>query len=306
MPAESPRIVEPSKLAKVARMELIARHAVEGFVTGRHPSPFHGSSVEYADHRPYTVNDEIRTVDWKLLAKTDKYYIKLFEEETNCRVSILIDASRSMGFGVGGGEGSGANNVTKFEYACYLAAALSYLMIGQNDAVGLALFDSTVREYLPPRTTATHFRRILETMLTNTARSDTSIGKVLHELAGRSKRRGIVIVLSDLLDNVDETIDGLAHFRFDRHEVLVFHLMDPAELTFPYERLTRFKDIEGAGHLIANPRYVREKYLKRLNEFLAEVRRKCLERGIGYKFVETNTPYDQMLMAYLEQRMKLK
>lgn len=297
--------VDPHKLAKIARMELIARNAVEGFVTGRHPSPFHGSSVEYADHRPYTVNDELRTLDWKLLAKTDKYYIKLFEEETNCRVTILLDASKSMSFGTGAGPGGGANYCTKYEFGAYLASSLSYLMLGQNDAVGLVLFDHAIREYLPSRTTASHFRRMVEVMLTNTAKSDTALGPILHEMAGRIKRRGIVILISDLLDDPDKIVDGLSHFRFDKHEVLVFHVMDPAELSFPYERLTRFKDIEGVGSIVANPRSVREKYLQRLSQYLTDMKRKCLERDIGYRFVQTDTPYDQMLMAYLEQRMKL-
>jgi uncharacterized protein (DUF58 family) len=292
------RLLDPQKLTQVSRMELIARQVVEGFLTGRHPSPYHGSSVEYADHRPYTIGDEIRTIDWKLLAKTDKYYVKLFEEETNLRCTILLDTSKSMAFRSG--------EVAKVDYGAYLSLALAYLMLGQNDAVGLALFDSRVHQYLPPRTTASHFRRMAELMEHTTPRSDTSLGPVLHEIAGRMKRRGMAILISDLLDDVDRVIDGLSHFRFDRHEVIVFHVMDPAELTFPYERLTRFKDVEGSGSVVANPRSVRNKYLERLQKYLTDIKRKCLERDISYVFCPTDTAYDRMLLAYLDQRLKLK
>lgn len=294
-------LLDPHKLAKVARMELVARQVVEGFIAGRHPSPYHGSSVEYADHRPYTVGDETRTLDWKLLAKTDKYYVKLYEEETNLRCTLLLDTSKSMAFASEASKGT-----AKVDYGAYLALALAYLMLGQNDAVGLALFDSQVREFLPPRTTASHFRRMAELMQHTTPRNDTGIGPVLHEMAGRIKCRGMVILISDLIADVDRLIDGLSHFRFDRHEVIVFHVMDPAELTFPYERLTRFKDVEGSASIVANPRSVRAKYLERLQKFLAEVKKKCLERDIGYIFCPTDTPYETMLMTYLQQRMKLR
>lgn len=295
--AESKKsLLDPKPLARISKMEIVARQVVEGFVSGRHPSPYFGSSVEYADHRPYTIGDEIRSIDWKLLAKTDKYYIKLFEEQTNLRCTILLDTSKSMSTG---------EQISKVRYGSHLAAALAYLMLGQNDAVGLTLFDSEVREFLPPRTTASHFRRMIDVMERVTPRADTSIGPVLHEMAGRSKRRGMVIVISDLIDDVDAVTDGLAHFRYDRHEVIVFHVMDRAELTFPYDRLTRFKDIEGQAAVIANPRSVREKYLERLEQFLAKIKRNCLERGISYQFAPTDTPYEQMLLAYLEQRQRM-
>ena len=290
-------LLEPKKLATVSRMELIARQVVEGFVSGRHPSPYHGSSVEYADHRSYSQGDEIRTIDWKLLAKTDKYYIKLFEEQTNLACTILLDASRSMAFG--------SKGITKFEYGGFLAAALSYLMLGQNDLVGLALFDGKVRNYLPARSTASHFRRMVEVMSEAKPESETQIGGVMHELAGRLKRRGLVILISDLLDDPKRIADGLAHFRHRRHEVLVFHLIDPDELSFPYEKLTRFRDMEGAGVVVANPRSLRRKYLDRLNAFLEQAKRDCFERGVGYELCPTDVPYDQMLRAYLHKRRRV-
>jgi len=295
-------LLDPQALGKVSRMELIARQVVEGFVSGKHPSPFHGASVEYADHRPYTLGDEIRTLDWKLLAKTDKYYVKLFEDETNLRATVMVDASRSMATRSEGDD----KLPTKLEYACYLAAAIGYLMLKQNDSVGLAVLDNHVREYLPARSTPAHFRRMIDVLETVQPERDTALGPVLHELAGRMQRRGMVILISDLLDDRDSLMDGLSHFRHDRHEVIVMHVMDPAELTFPFDRLTRFKDMEGAGSLLANPRNIRAKYLQRLEVFMRDVKAQCLQRGISYQFTRTDTPFEQMLMAYLSQRMRTK
>lgn len=295
-------LLDPRKLAKVSRMELIARQVVEGFVSGKHPSPFHGASVEYADHRPYTIGDEIRTVDWKLLAKTDKYYVKLFEDETNLRATLLVDASRSMA------TRSEADDTlpTKLEYACYLAAAMAYLMLRQNDSVGLAVLDNHVREYLPARSTPAHFRRMIDVLESVQPDRETTLGPVLHQVAGRLQRRGMVILISDLLDDRDALMDGLSHLRHDKHEVVVLHVMDPAEMEFPFDRLTRFKDMEGAGSLLANPRNIRSKYLQRLDTFMRDIKANCLQRGISYQFTRTDTPFEQMLMAYLSHRMRTR
>src|SRR5262245_1976466 len=238
-------LLDPEALARIGSMELVAREVVEGFVSGRHRSPYHGFSVEYADHRPYTPGDETRALDWKLLARTDKCFIKLFEEETNLRGTIVLDCSRSMSFK------SGA--IDKLTYGCYLAAALGYLMIRQNDSVGLAVFDRSIRCYIPPRSTPIHFRRILGQLQDQTPGHDTDVGSILHELAERIKRRGLILLISDLIDNVDEIVRGLQHFRHRHHELIVFHVMDDAELTFPYDRTTRFKDIEGSGRVVAHP-----------------------------------------------------
>jgi uncharacterized protein (DUF58 family) len=301
------RRIDTRGLAKVARMKLVARQAVEGFVSGKHPSPYHGSSVEYADHRPYTLGDEIRTIDWKLLAKTDKYFIKLFEEQTNVRATILLDISRSMAFGAGPAPAALRDvqtSVTKLDYCCYLASALAYLMLRQNDSVGLCLFDSQVRTHLPCRSTPSHFRRMLELMDQVNPRHETSVGEVLHDIATRLKRRGMIIVISDLIDDLEPLTDGLAHFRHNHHDVIVFHVLDEAELNFPYQRLTRFKDIEGSGTVVASPQQVRERYLDRLQAFLTKVKGACLERGVSYELASTATPYDQMLMAYLHKRAR--
>ncbi|HMC67419.1 MAG TPA: DUF58 domain-containing protein [Gemmataceae bacterium] len=291
------RYFDPEGLARVGHMELVARQVVEGFLTGRHRSPYHGFSVEYLDHRAYAPGDEIRTIDWKILARTDKYYVKLFEDETNLRAYILLDCSRSMGFK------SGA--LSKLEYGSYLAAALSYLMLHQNDAVGLVLFDQGIRQYLPPRARPTQFRRILELLEENPAQSDTDVGAVLHEVAERIRRRGLVIVLSDLIDNESTIANGLQHFRHDNHEVIVFHLLDDAELSFPYDRLTRFKDMEGTGRVVANPKSLRNRYLARINAFMDNLQTACFERNISYNLANTKEPYDRFLAAYLEKRSRL-
>lgn len=291
------KLLEPRALALVSRLELIARHAVDGFLAGRHPSPYHGSSVEYADHRPYTIGDEIRSIDWKLLAKTDKTYVKLYEDQTNLRATIVLDASRSMGFTSAPGD-----LPTKFEYACRIAACLAYLLLKQKDAVGMAMFDDQVRLYLPARSTASHFRLMIDQMERTTPDRETSAGRVMMELASRIKRRGMVIVLSDLLDDVDRMISGLARFRFDRHDVLVFHVMDPAELSFPYEGLTRFKEPETAAQVVTNPRHARKRYLEQLQSFLTDCRKKCRDRDISYELCPTNTPYERMLSRFLEER----
>jgi uncharacterized protein (DUF58 family) len=291
------RFLDPAGLARVGHLELVARQVVEGFITGRHRSPFHGFSAEYLDHRAYTPGDELATLDWKIVAKTDKYYVKLYEEETNLRAYILLDCSRSMAFSSG--------SIDKLTYGSYLAASLTYLLLRQNDAVGLVLFDNDVRHYLPPRAHPTQFRRVLDILDQQTSRGDTDVGQVLHRVAERIRRRGLVIVISDLIDNEAQIANGLQHFRHNHHEVLVFHVLDDAELTFPYDRLTRFKDMEGAGRVVANPKSLRRRYLARMQAFTDTLKASCFERKISYRLTNTNQPYDVCLAEYLDKRNRL-
>lgn len=291
------RYLDPEGLARLANLELVARQVVEGFLTGRHRSPYHGFSVEYLYHRSYVPGDEIRTLDWKILARTNKYYVKLFQDETNLRAYILLDCSRSMAFR--GGE------LSKLEYGSYLAAALAYLMLHQNDAVGLVIFDSQIRHYLPPRARPTQFRRVLEALDQAPADGDTDIGAILHQVAERTRRRGLILVISDLIDDESKILHGLQHFRHDQHEVLVFHVLDDAELSFPFERLTRFKDMEGAGRVVANPQTLRSRYVTRIHAFLDRLRSGCFERKISYTLANTKMPYDVFLAEYLEKRSRL-
>lgn len=291
------KYLDPAGLNRVGNLELIAKQVVEGFLTGRHRSPFHGFSVEYLDHRPYTPGDDLRGLDWKMLARSDKYQVKLYEDETNLRAYILLDCSESMAFKSG--------DIDKLSYGCYLAAALTYLLIRQNDAVGLLLFDDKVREYIPPKAHPTQFRRVLQSLDKLKPGGETNVGSVLHEAAERTKRRGLIILISDLIDNEDKIADGLQHFRHNSHEVIVFHTMDDAELTFPYDRLTRFKDMEGAGRVVANPKSLRRRYLERIQAFTERVKNDCFERKISYNLANTTLPYDRFLAAYLDKRSRI-
>lgn len=291
------RYFDPEGLARIGSMELIARQVVEGFLTGRHRSPYHGFSVEYLDRRSYTPGDEVAHLDWKILARTDKYYVKLFQDETNLRAYILLDCSRSMTFAGGG--------VSKLEYGSFMAAALTYLMLRQNDAVGLVLFDSDVRQYLPPKARPTQFRRVLRVLEDAKPGKQTALGPVLHQVAERIRRRGLVIVISDLIDDPEPLATGLQHFRHDQHEVIVFHVMDDAELTFPYERMTAFRDLEGHGRVLVNPRRLRERYLERLEKFIQQIRLDCFERRISYDLVNTSQPYHLFLAQYLDKRKRM-
>ena len=242
----SQRYFDPQGLARVGHMELVARQVVEGFLTGRHRSPYHGFSVEYLDHRAYTPGDDLRSLDWKILARTGKYYSKLFQDETNLRAHILLDCSRSMAFRSG--------KLSKLTYGSYLAAALTYLLLRQNDAVGLVMFDRQIRRQLPPRARPTQFRRVLDLLEHAATGGDTDVGTILHQVAERTRQRGLIILISDLIDDEAAIASGLQHFRHRHHEVIVFHVLDDAELTFPYDRLTQFKDMEGSGTVVTNPK----------------------------------------------------
>ena len=288
---------DPEGLARIGNLELVAKQVVEGFLTGKHRSPYHGFSVEYLDHRSYTPGDDLRGLDWKVLARSDKHYVKLYEDETNLRAYILLDCSNSMTFK--------SNGLSKLQWGSYLAAALSYLLLRQNDAVGLLLFDTEVRTYIPPKAHPTQFRRILDTLDNVKPGGETDVGAVLHEAAERVKRRGLVIVISDLIDDESKIASGLQHFRHNNHEVIAFHTMDDAELTFPFERITRFQDIEGAGRVVVNPNSLRKRYLSRIQAFTERLESDCHERKISYNLANTKEPYGPYLAAYLDKRHRI-
>ena len=242
----------------------------------------------------------MRKLDWKVLARTDKYYVKLYEDETNLRATILLDCSKSMDF-----RGPGQDGLTKLQWGSYLAAALTYLLIRQNDAVGLMLFDTEVRAYIPPKAHPTQFRRILDVLDNVQVGGETDCGTVLHEAADRLKRRGLVILISDLIDDEAKIASGLQHFRHNNHEVLLFHTMDDAELTFPFERITRFQDMEGAGRVVVNPNSLRKRYLSRIQAFTENLENVCHERKISYNMANTKEPYSPYLAAYLDKRHRI-
>ncbi|MBC8354901.1 MAG: DUF58 domain-containing protein [Planctomycetes bacterium] len=291
------RFLDPAGLARVGNMPLVAKQVVEGFLTGRHRSPYHGFSVEFLDHRAYTPGDDLRGMDWKIVARTNKYYVKLFEDETNLRAYILLDCSRSMAFNSG--------EVDKLTYGGQLAAALAYMLLRQNDAVGLVTFDTGIRDFIPAKAHPSQFRRIVSSLDGMEPGGETDVGVVLHDVAERIKRRSLVIVISDMLDDESRLADGLQHFRHNRHEVLALQVMDPAELDFPFTRMTRFKDIEGTSRMIANPKRMRQRYLERMQRFITNIKTKCLERRISYELANTSQPYDRFLAAYLDKRSRM-
>ncbi|MCK4305400.1 MAG: DUF58 domain-containing protein [Candidatus Eisenbacteria sp.] len=303
---ENRALLDPYFVGKLRRLDLVARLVVEGFITGLHRSPYHGFSVEFAEHRPYMPGDPIRAVDWKVYAKSDRYYIKEFEEETNLRSHLLLDTSSSMAYR------SEKKLLTKLEYGIYLSAALAYLMIRQQDAVGLLTFDEIVRRFVPSRSVGTHLRVILgelERLAHSPKEMDrgrrTRIGQSLHHLADRLTRRGLMILVSDLMDQPEEVLAGLKHFRHRQHEVVVFHVLDPAEVAFPFQEETIFVDMETDQRLSTIPWEYAQEYRRQVEHWRRTYRRVCAEHAIDYVEVRTDMPYDVALLRYLEKRRRL-
>ena len=309
--AATPTHLDPSALAKLSRLEIVARLVVEGFISGLHKSPHKGFSVEFAEHRQYVIGDNIRDIDWKLFGKSDRFFIKQYEEETNLRAYLLVDASGSMNYAGPAGRGRGLHapppRPTKFRYASCAAAALSYLMLQQRDAVGLVTFDSRVRRYIPPRAKAAHLRGIFEELDRTQPGDDTNLSSIFHDLAERFRKRGLIIILSDLFDDPDRLASALQHFRHKKHEVIVFHVLDDDELTFPFQQLTQFDDMETANaRLMIEPRQLRDEYLAQVNAFVERVRRLCWQFRIDYVPMRTSEPFDAALAAYLARRMEFR
>jgi uncharacterized protein (DUF58 family) len=293
-----PKLADPQTLARIARLELRARVVVEGIISGMHRSPHHGYSVEFAQHRQYTRGDEIRHIDWKVYGRTDRYHVKQFEEETNLKAYLVVDASTSMKYQ------SGA--LSKSDYAAIVAAALSSLLIQQRDAVGLALFTDAVQVYIPPGSTPSHMRLLLDHLERPPVAPKTGVSHAFHDLAERVRRRGLIIVLSDLFDDPKAVLNGLQHFRHRKHEVIVFHVLDRDELTFPFRDAAVFEGMEGEGLLPAEPNALRKEYLRLFEEYLATLRRGCREMAIDYVPMPTDQPVADALAHYLHQRLRTR
>jgi uncharacterized protein (DUF58 family) len=290
------RFLDPAVLARLGTLELKARTVVEGFLSGLHRSPFKGFSVEFAEYRQYMPGDDLSSIDWKVYARTDRYYVKKFEEETNLDCYLLLDVSASMGYGSG--------EVTKLEYASVLAGSLAYLMHRQRDAVGLTTFDDAIVTMLPPSARPSHLRSVLVTLDKAALGKRTDVAKPLHQLADGIAKRGLVILISDLIDEPEHVVEGLRHFRFRGTDVVVFHVMDPAELTFPFTRASRFRDPEAGDELMAVPSVVRQPYLDELNGTIDRYKRELGAAGIGYRLLNTSEPLEFALMSYLSTRGK--
>jgi uncharacterized protein (DUF58 family) len=311
------RYLDPAVVSKLRNMELKARLIVEGYIAGLHRSPYHGFSVEFAEYRQYMQGDNIKTIDWKVYAKTDRTYVKVFEEETNLIGTILLDKSGSMGFpsaddlrdrarGRRRREGPvGEATVDKLTYGTMLAASLAHMMIRQQDAVGLCLFDDAIRTLIPHRSVRKQLFHILNNLESVEAGASTSISPALHEIAERMKRRGLLIVISDLMDDPDELLMGLKHFRHRRHEVIVFHVLDPREIDLDYRDEVEFEDLESGKKLRMEPAFLREQYSSDVQRWLHKLERGCRNHHIDYNLLRTDTPFDQALTAYLGKRQRL-
>jgi uncharacterized protein (DUF58 family) len=292
------KYLQPEIVSKLKGMELKARMVVEGFIAGLHKSPYHGFSVEFAEHRQYMPGDDIRGIDWRVYAKTDRYYIKQYEEETNLKGYLLLDCSRSMAYRSGG-------LVNKLDYAGMLAGSLSFMMLRQRDAVGLVTFDDKIRRYIPPRSRSGHLHVLLSEVAAQEPSDRTDVGTALHEMAERIKRRGLVILMSDLLDDADRVISGLKHFRYNGHEVIVFHILDPRERDFAFGGEAMFKDMETGEELTTMPYQIKKDFARQVKAFADEISTACRQANIDYHPIDTAMSFDKALYAFLSKRERL-
>jgi len=301
------RLLDPEALGKIHRLELIARGLVEGFFSGRHRSPYKGFSVEFSEHRQYVAGDDIRDLDWRVYAKSDRYYIKQYIEETNLRVVILLDASGSMKYTGEEAARHDGRRLSKFEYGQFLAASLAHLMIHQQDAAGLVTFDTRIRRYIPSRSRVNHLRFLLSELAATQPGNETAVAPIFHDIAERIHRRGLIIVISDLFDNAEEILKALHHFRYRKHEVIVLHVMAEEELTFPFDRWSLFRDLEFDERRVQlDPRSVRAAYLERVGDFIRQIEAGCGQMDIDYVPLSTKRSFDAALGMYLAQRRRRK
>ncbi len=301
---DSKQFLHPEAIKRISRMDLRAQHIVEGFLSGMHRSPYFGQSVEFLQHREYAVGDDLRHVDWKVWAKQDRFYVKQFEEDTNMRCTLVVDASNSMQYGDG--------PLNKYEYACTIGASLTYLLLKQQDAAGCVAFDDGVRTTVPSRSKRNHIRSVIDALSAVEPRDKTQLFDTLRAVAETYPRRGMVVLISDMMGDLTEGGDahdhlkilkGLRLLRQRGHDVLVFHVMDDDELDFPFSGPTRFEGLEMAEHLNCNPRALRDGYLEALGAFLDEIRRGCAQNAVDYALVRTSDPLDAVLATFLSNRL---
>jgi len=299
MPPTQKHYLDPQTLNKIARLDVRARLVVEGFITGLHRSPYHGFAVEFAQHRQYVPGDEIKHIDWKVWSKTDRLYIKEYEEETNLKCTILLDCSKSMRYGE-----HDKNAMSKFDYGATLAASLAYLLQRQQDAVGLITFDRQVRLNLPASANPAHIKQIVHELEQTEPDDRTDVHDAFHALAEQIRRRGLVVLISDLFVDIDALTEALHHFRHRRHEVVVFQVMHEHEIDFPFQDNTLFKGLEIEQELLTEPRALRKAYLEAKDEFVDKVRRCCATAGIDYIPLSTADSLDAALASYLAFRQR--
>ena len=286
-----------SIINKISNLSLRAKLVVEGFIIGLHKIPYHGFSVEFSEHKPYGYGDETKYIDWKLWGKTDKLFIKQFEEETNLKCHIIFDKSKSMSYS--------SNKITKFEYAKSLAASLSYLMIKQQDAVGLNIFDEEIKISIPPKSKTSHLNLLLGTLHKCKPSGITKISNILHLLAESIKKKGLIILISDLLDNQSEIIKGLRHFRYKGHEIIIFHILDEKELSLDFNDSMKFVDLENNKTILTDPRHIKFDYIKAVSSFCDNYKTECEKNKIDYIRINTSDSLEKSLIEYLIKRSRL-
>jgi uncharacterized protein (DUF58 family) len=297
------RLLPAEAVARLGRASIIARGMVQGNVAGRHRSPYKGISVEFAEHRPYARGDDLRNLDWRIVGKMDRYFIKQYIEETNLRATLLVDASGSMKYAGTAAAKIDGRPASKFDYAQRLAAILAYIFAGQQDAVGLVTFDTRIRSVLPARNRSSQLRLVLEQLHRTRPGDETGLAPVFHDIAERIPRRGMVIVISDLFDQSEPLLQALHHFRYRKHDVMVFHVMAEEELTFPFEQWTEFRSLETAGlEAQLDPQSIRATYLSRVRQFIHAMETSCGQMRIDYIPMNTKIAYDEALADYLARR----
>ncbi|MGE5436343.1 MAG: DUF58 domain-containing protein [Syntrophothermus sp.] len=292
------KYLSPTFISKLNSFELKARFVVEGFMVGLHKSPYHGFSVEFSEHRPYMLGDNIKNIDWKIYGKTEKFFIKQYEEETNLRGYILLDTSKSMSFKSG-------NNISKLEYGATLASALSYLMIKQQDAAGLTLYSDKIEKFLPPKASRVYLQEIYKNLSEVKAGSKTNTARCLNAIAEKIKRRGIVIIISDFFDDIDALLPALKHFSYNKNEVIIFQILDPMELNFSFGSDAVFKDLETEEEMTTQPYQIQKAYKETFNDFINRIKTESLNSNIEYNLIDTSTTFDKALFSYIQKRSKL-
>jgi uncharacterized protein (DUF58 family) len=291
---DAQRYLEPLTLAKVRSLELKARLIVEGYLSGMHKSPYHGFSVEFAQHREYVPGDDIKHIDWKVYGRTGRFFLKQYEEETNLICWILLDVSESMKYG--------SAETTKYDYACMAAAALAYLVLGQSDSFGFITYDNEIRTFLKPSSQPSQLKEMIRLMNQGGGKEKSRMGPLFHDLAERINRRSIIVVLGDMFDEVEDILAGFKHLRHKRHEVILWHILDGAELTFPFQESTLFRGLEQYPELLTEPRSLRQSYLEQIEGFLRALKRGCRDQNIDYVQLRTDTPLNVALSSYLAHR----
>jgi len=296
--ASTTSYLHPDILIRAEALGLKARTIVEGLRVGDHKSPYRGFSVEFVQHREYVPGDDIRHIDWKSYGRSERYTIKQYEQETNYTGTLLLDASKSMLYGEG--------DSNKLEYAKLLAATVAYLVIHQRDSAALNVFDETWRQQIPPSSQIGHLQTILRTLESTEPRDKTAIGPLLQEIAEKVRRRGLVFLISDCLDQVEGLLRGLEHLRFQGHEVTVFHVLHEDELRFPFEGMTRFEGMENVQHLLTRPHLIRPAYLRALKDYLEQLRIGCERLHCDYVLLDTSRPLGPVLAEYLASRLRVR